>query len=78
MIVNYFDPKVFNSQYSQYYFTQLQEMKNIYMNILNPYQKKIYRERLSDIKSNTETVIIACFLADIFDRKNSISNFLLV
>ena len=73
-----FEPRVFNSQYSQYYFTQLQEMRELYYNSLSHSQKAIWVDRLSEIKSNTAIIVVASFFADIFDRKNSIPNFLKV
>src|SRR5689334_446633 len=73
-----FEPKIFNSQYSQYYFTQLQEMREIYCNSLSHSQKSIRVDRLSEVKNNVPTIVIASFFADIFDRKDSILNFLKV
>jgi hypothetical protein len=73
-----FEPKIFNSQYSQYYFTQLQEMREVYYNSLSHSQKAICVDRLSEIKNNVPTIVMASFFADIFDRKDSILNFLKV
>ena len=73
-----FEPKIFNAQYSQYYFTQLQEMRELYYNSLSHSQKSIYVDRLSEIKNNTSTIVVASFFADIFDRTDSIPKFLKV